>query len=371
MCVSPTLSHGGAERFVSTLLCHLDRAQISPYLSLFRDEVTYPLPDDVPVTVLNKHRAWQIPSAISRLRRRIREVQPDVLLGNMTFTNWFAARALRKSGVECRMLNRFANNPQMEYSSAIRMLTRPIFRATLLNADAWVANSTGLARSLESHFQLPTGFVQVIFNPVDFERVEEMAEEPIAIDDPTETSVVVAVGRLTRQKRFDLLIDAFAEVRREVRCKLWICGEGPLRAELERRAQQLDLKDEVEFLGFQPNPYPYIKRASLFVLTSDHEGMPNALIEAQGLGLAAVSTSCPTGPDEVIEDGKTGYLVPPGDARSIAEKIKKLLLNEERRHDMGNRAAFRVREMFACGTVTRRWQDMATNTSRAKLASTN
>jgi len=118
------------------------------------------------------------------------------------------------------------------------------------------------------------------------------------------------------------------------------------------------LDDSVKLLGFQENPYALMRRATVFVMTSDHEGLPNALIEAQGLGIPAVSTRCPYGPDEIIEDGKTGILTDVGDSPAIAKAIEELLVNPVHREEMAQAAKKRARELFDKSTQIKAWENI-------------
>jgi len=154
-------------------------------------------------------------------------------------------------------------------------------------------------------------------------------------------------------KRFDLLLDALAHLRAHREVELVLCGEGPERERLRRRARRLGLEDHVLLPGFAANPFRWLAASQLFTLTSDMEGLPNALIEAQGLGLAAVATDCATGPREIVDDGETGLLVPPGDAPALAEAMGALLGDPARRLAMGAAARARTRARFSAPEVTR------------------
>jgi glycosyltransferase involved in cell wall biosynthesis len=137
----------------------------------------------------------------------------------------------------------------------------------------------------------------------------------------------MGAGRLTREKDFVTLIKAFKQVRQHTDCKLVIIGEGPLRLSLERLVEALDLKDHVSLPGYAANPYAWMKKASLFVLSSAWEGSGNVLIEAMSMGVPAVSTDCPYGPSETLANGKYGALVPVGDPESMAKAMLDTLSN--------------------------------------------
>lgn len=354
--VSVSLSNGGAERFVSTLLCHLNRDRFTPQLCVFRDNITYDLPDDVPVTILEKYNPWQIPRTIRRLRQTIAATCPDVVISNMTFTNWMTGAALLGCPHRPCWLARFGANPYQNYGIMFRWFLRPIVRRLLGQADACVANSRGLCQLVRRYFGFDESRVELAYNPVDIQLLRSLAACGTNRQNQSAQPVIVWVGRLVSEKRPELLLDAFALVRRQMPARLRIFGDGPLRQDLERRINLLGLSGQVELMGFQLNPFAFAHEASAFVLTSNYEGMPNALIEAQALGLPAVSTNCDTGPAEIIEDGETGYLVPVGDARAIADRLVALLCNDERRAEMSERAKERAARLFGIDKVLPQWE---------------
>jgi len=137
----------------------------------------------------------------------------------------------------------------------------------------------------------------------------------------------MGMGRLTRQKDFPTLIRAFAVVRSQSSCRLMILGEGQDRSKLKRLTEVLGIQDDVDFPGFVANPYRFLSRAKLFVLSSVWEGSPNALSEAMALGVPVVATDCPSGPREILQGGLYGPLVPMGDVDALAEAMRATLAN--------------------------------------------
>ncbi len=170
--------------------------------------------------------------------------------------------------------------------------------------------------------------------------------------------VLLSVGRLEPRKRPDLLVDAFAKIQQQVAAQLWICGDGPLREAVKRQIQQLGLTRSVKILGFSENPFAVMKQATLFVLSSDTEGLPNALIEAQALGLPAVATRCPFGPEEIIEEGQTGRLVPVGDASALADAVLDYLGDAVKISEASRQAALRARERFDVAKLLPAWTNV-------------
>jgi glycosyltransferase involved in cell wall biosynthesis len=347
--VCDTLSGGGAERFVSTVLVHLDRARIRPELCLFRDDVCYPLPDDVPLTLIEKQRPWQIPSAIVSLARHIERTAPDVIFSAFSHPNFIVGNALAISRAQPRWVARVSNDPTRNETGILRLWMRSLYA----RSDVVLANSRALCRAFAGRYAGVAARADHLENAVDFARLDEAAREPVDVEGAG-APLLVAVGRLHPQKRVDRMIEVVARLRERHDVHLRICGEGRQRSELERQVATLGLSDRVRFEGFCANPYAWMARADLFLLTSDYEGSPNALIEAQGLGVAAVAIDCRYGPDEVIDDGETGVLVSPGDEAALAEAVATLLADEKRRAAMGRAARERVRRRYDAPSVVRR-----------------
>jgi glycosyltransferase involved in cell wall biosynthesis len=137
--------------------------------------------------------------------------------------------------------------------------------------------------------------------------------------------VFVAVGRLSEQKDYPTLFKAFARVRKAIDSSLWVLGEGEQRATLQDALHELGLEDSVFMPGFVADPYPYLRGADVFVMSSKFEGGPSSMLQAMAVGCKIVSTDCPSGPAEFLENGKQGYLVPVGDDGAFAEAMLRAL----------------------------------------------
>ena len=172
--------------------------------------------------------------------------------------------------------------------------------------------------------RLPLWRVQTIYNPFDLARIAQLAVEPLDHPwfAPDQPPVLLAIGRLNEAKDFHILIRAFAQLRQQRAARLVILGEGELRPALEELLVQLGIgADVVQLPGFVANPYAWLARCSLFVLSSRREGLPGALIEAMACGVPVVSTNCLSGPDEILEGGRWGRLVPVGNVDDLAGAI--------------------------------------------------
>jgi len=194
-------------------------------------------------------------------------------------------------------------------------------------ADAIVAVSNGVADDLSLTAGIPRERITTIYNPVVMPELHEKARAALNHPwfAPGTPPVLLGAGRLVAQKDFTTLIKAFARVRAVRPARLMILGEGEQRGSLEGLARELGVSADVTLPGFVLNPFPYMARASVFVLSSAWEGLPGVLIQALACGCPVVSTDCPSGPVEILENGKYGPLVPVGDDEVLAQAILSVL----------------------------------------------
>jgi glycosyltransferase involved in cell wall biosynthesis len=208
-------------------------------------------------------------------------------------------------------------------------------------AERIVTVSRGVADDLATCTGLPRVTIGTIYNPILTTEIAEKAQAPISHTwlPPTAIPVILGVGRLVPQKDFPTLLKAFAHVHRKQPARLLILGEGRERAKLEALASELGIAEKVSLPGFEPNPYAFMSQASVFVLSSAWEGLPNALIEALACGCPVVSTNCPSGPQEILGNGAFGPLVPVGEDRALAEAILHTLEQPPNSDRLRSRAA--------------------------------
>jgi glycosyltransferase involved in cell wall biosynthesis len=313
---------GGVERMVLNLCeglvalgCRVDLLQVKAHSKHLEQ-----LPSMVHIRKLKaEHTLTSLPALV----RYLKTERPDALLAAKDRANQVAVLARKISGVPTRVVVRMGTTVSAALAGKNRC--RKLFwylpmRLIYRNADAVVAVSQGVARDVARITGLPTSDIRIIRNPVITPRIFRMASEPVPLPWPTKDGepVIVGIGRLTRQKDFPTLIRAFAAVRKKLPCRLIILGEGKDRDNLEHLTKQLSLSEKIDMPGFVENPYAYLKRAALFVLSSAWEGSPNALTEALALGVPVVATDCPSGPRETLKDGAIGRLVPVGDPDALA-----------------------------------------------------
>lgn len=216
----------------------------------------------------------------------------------------------------------------------------PLINYFYPKADKIIGISDGVKADLIKTANLKPDNIVKIYNPIVTEELREMArlEPGHSWFRKGEPPVIIGVGRLVPQKNFSTLIRAFARVRSKRNVRLMILGEGRLRRELEQLAEQLQVADNFIMPGFQDNPFASISRASVFVLSSDWEGLVSVLVEALAAGCSVVSTDCPHGPSEILEKGKYGQLVPAGDYKAMADAILQALDAPANREDLLARA---------------------------------
>ncbi len=318
----PSLRGGGAERVMLDLAQGMaGRGYAVDVVVVNREGAVQEVGQGVRLVDLERSRAaTALPALVRYLRRR----RPPVMLSTLEHTNVLAVVAARLVG-GTRVVVREANTPDVDLSAAglkgraVRLAMRVAYQA----ATAVVAVSQGVGRSLQATLGLAPERVTVIANPVITERVAEGAagvpDHPWFHDggDP----VVVGVGRLVEQKGFDTLVRAVALANERAPCRLLVLGEGPLRAELTELAASLGVAERLALPGFAANPFPYMRECELFVLSSRWEGLPNVLIQAMAVGAKVVATDCPSGPDEILDGGRHGRLVPVDDVAALADAI--------------------------------------------------
>jgi glycosyltransferase involved in cell wall biosynthesis len=268
------------------------------------------------------HGLTAIPALAGYLRRH----RPPALLAAKDRAGRTALLARRLAGADTRIVLRLGTNlsAALEGRSALMrgMRLLPI-RVLYPGIERIVAVSQGVANDTAGIAGVPRESITVIRNPVVTPALARLAAETCTHPwlRPGEPPLILGAGRLQRQKDFPTLIRAFGRVRRERTCRLAILGDGSGRAELEAMVARLGLADWVRLPGFQDNPFPWLSRASVFVLSSAWEGSPNVLTEAMALGTPVVSTDCPSGPAELLANGRFGPLVPVGDAQEMARAI--------------------------------------------------
>ncbi|HUN50642.1 MAG TPA: glycosyltransferase, partial [Candidatus Sulfotelmatobacter sp.] len=308
----PDFAGGGAERVYLNLAPELARHGFAVTFVVHerRGELTRLVP---PATRIVPLRVKRTAGALLPLVGFLRREKPDILLSGFGPSNILAlwAAGLARSGTRVVVSQHSSLLYESRQANWQWKIMPSLYRRFLARAAGVVAVSAGVADELAEMARLPRARITVIYNPVitaDFDRrLAEAADHPWLEGG---LRVILGLGRLVAVKDFETLLAAFAALGDERDLRLIILGDGPRAGSLARRAAELGIAERVSMPGFVANPLPYLRRAVLFVSSSRVEGFGNALVEALACGTPVVSTSCPFGPAEILDNGRFGRLVP-------------------------------------------------------------
>jgi len=279
------------------------------------------------------------------LIRYLRQEKPNVLLAAKTHTNLVAlwATQLAKGSHRVVISERTTLVDIIKTTKKWRWrFILPVLAHEYPKAGGIITVSNGVKDELALHSGLPPQTMTTIYNPLLTQKIREKGLESINhpwFQNKEAPPIILGVGRLVPQKDFATLLKAFSRVRQSLPAHLVIIGEGRQRSELTRLAEKLGIEKDIWMPGFSDNPYAFMSKASMLVLSSIYEGLPNVLIEALSCGCPIVSTDCPSGPSEILDKGKYGTLVPMGDSQALAQAIHHTLGNPPNRNDLLSRAA--------------------------------
>ncbi len=337
----PSLVIGGAERVTVNLAGGMVARGLEVDLVIVTSEVSRAI-GDIPRGVrLIDLGAGRALFSLPRLIRYLRRERPVALLSALEHTNIIALLAVRLARLDTRVVVSVHTTLSRDTEDS-RLLRARIFPRLVRWFYPWASAVVAVSEAAREDLLITAGLeprlVQVIRNPVVtpqmFRKAEESLSHPwFAAGQPP---VILGIGRMVSAKNFALLIRAFARLRRQRTARLIILGGGELLSEMRQLAEEFGIAADVELPGFSDNPYAYLARAALFVLSSSYEGLPTVLIEALALGTPVVSTDCPSGPAEILAGGRFGELVPAGDEVALADAMLRSL---QRPQGGGERAA--------------------------------
>ncbi len=321
------------------------------------------IPKDI--CVVNLSNSYT-PTALFKLILYFIKEHPDIFVSAFPHINVLVVMAKIISGVQTKVIltdhNHFfllVRNARSLYRRFFGLFILPhLMRIFYPLSDAVICASEGVEESILDVVNVKDK-IKTIYYPVAVDKIYNLSKEPV---DHTwflqgDTPVILGAGRLVNQKDFPTLLRAFHLVVQKMPARLVILGEGKDREELEKLTKELGIDERVAFLGFQKNPFKYMSKASVFVLSSLHEGFGNVIVEAMACGTPVISTDCKSGPGEIIEHEKSGILVSVGDYKSLSETIMKLLSDSSLRQSLSAEGIKRVR-YFSLEKNIRQYEDV-------------
>jgi GalNAc-alpha-(1->4)-GalNAc-alpha-(1->3)-diNAcBac-PP-undecaprenol alpha-1,4-N-acetyl-D-galactosaminyltransferase len=353
--VIPSLERGGAERVMCSLAnAWAEQGHEVALLTLNREgPPAFPLHTSVKRYQLGMASepanfavtASRQSARIRALRRQFRQARPDVIISFIVYSNILTLLAAR--GLKIPVIVSERTDPGYKIGPVWELLRRLAYRW----ADMLVCQTQASLEWFRKRYGL-NGCV--IPNPVS---LTSEAEHDLSTRRSYGANTVLAMGRLSYEKGFDLLLDAFAQVAdRHPEWSLKVIGDGPLRPQLIAQCDRLKLAHRVSLPGSVSDPFPTLRSADLFVLPSRFEGFPNALCEAMSVGLPAISCDCPSGPAEIIRNGIDGMLVRPQDVGALASALDLLMTDSTLRKRLGMHAP-EVLERFSLPKILLMWEE--------------
>lgn len=317
------LGAGGAARTIVNIANYIDQSIFEPIIVTLNYAGSYEkyIQEKVRIVKLPTKR---LRSAIIPFRNFIKEENPHIVFSTIPNYNTIAIISRILSGTKAKSVVREAAYLGGSLPSNIKLF---LYGRLYRFAKSIVALSNGVKQNIMKRYFVPEGKIEVIYNPIDLQAIEQEAE---TIDMPGEheqlftdhRKTIVSAGRLVPEKDQETLIKAFAMVNEEIPSRLVILGEGELKSDLIALAKQLKVSKYVHFIGFQQNPYQYFHRADIFALSSTTEGFGHVLVEALATGTIVVSTDCKPGSTEILQEGKYGLISPVGDAIKMADNLR-------------------------------------------------
>mgnify|MGYP004602439659 FL=1 len=351
-----SLGKGGAERVVSTLANELSQNNQVSIITLVNEQVAYELNENVNLIELgklkynSKGKSFKKVKSLYNLIYRTRElrkcfnrIKPDIIISFLPEASFLTVYANRK---KYKLIISDRNDPNHEYQTFIY---KKLVRILYPKADGYVFQTFDAKNYFNNIIDFKKKKYEIIVNPVN----EKFINYPIS---KSKEKKIVSVGRLTEQKNIDLLIDSFSDIEKDFpEYTLTIYGDGNMREHLSNKIKSLNLENKIAMPGIVNNIQENIIDASLFVMSSDYEGIPNALIEAMTLGLPVISTDCPCGgPRMFIENEKNGFLIPVGSRKELANTMKKVLSDDNLKNRIGKNAKDIV-ELVNPSVINSKW----------------
>ncbi|MCG3679255.1 glycosyltransferase [Aliarcobacter butzleri] len=356
-----SLDGGGAERVVSTLLNNfVDKYEC--YLILMENKIAYELNKKINIISLNENpnqigiiKLFRLPIIAYKLSKIIKEYKFSQVNSFLYRANYVNILARYLSNHKSVISERIAPSSMYQEKSITSKISKLLIRILYKQADKIITVSKAIEIDLIKNFNIKIQ-QNVIYNPYDIEKIKHLSEKDIN-DRIYKDKSIISVGSLGKRKNHNLLINAFSKID-DNEYKLYILGKGEEEVNLRILVKNLNLEKRVIFLSFDNNPYKYLSKCSIFVLTSNSEGFPNVLVEAMICGCSVISTDCLSGPREIlaptsnisfqlkdkIELAEYGVLTPIKNVEKLKEAMNLMINDENLRKNYQEKAKIRVND---------------------------
>ncbi len=312
---------GGSQRVISILLNYINKKEYEITLVLINKTGIFlnEIPNDIKIIDLNAKKARY---AIIKINYIIIKEKPDIILSTLGYMNLIVILTKYLFGRKHRYIARESNIPSIKNKRLKpSFLYNLLYRILYKKYDYIICQSEDMKKDLIENYSIEADKLIIINNPVDFNLINKQPDDKITWMNCKRRKRIIAIGKLTEQKGFDFLLEAFAMIQ-SMNSRLYILGTGEKEIELKNLCRTLGISDRVEFMGFKENPFMYLKKADVFVLSSRYEGFPNVVLEAMACGKQVVAFNCPGGLNEIITNGKNGWLVESGNIIELARTIE-------------------------------------------------
>lgn len=349
------LAGGGAQHTMVNILKSIDKNSFTSTLVLLdydpNDAYVSLLPDGIKIINLNsraRYAAWKI-------KKIIEDKQPDMLFSTIPQVNFAVWLGNKISFKKSKMILRETNYREKGINTTT--FRQKLYRKIYRDADRVIGLSDGVTEHMIKIYQLDSTKVVRIYNPVDIEEIEARCKDSCELK-YCKSFKLIACGRLVKQKNYPVLIKALIKLKQKgyTDFELFIMGAGPDEKTLQRMISNYALNEQVKLIGFQNNPYAYMRQADLFVLSSLWEGFANVVVEAMVCGTPVLAADCPHGPREILKDGAYGWLVPTNsnpDQFSIT--LEHLMHQHDEIEQMSNKVCERAKD-FDVKNIVRQYE---------------
>lgn len=333
-----SMNRGGAERVLSILLNDLNQNEnIGIHLILMEGSIDYDIPDNITLTQWSHGKKnslkkfLELPFIAYKLYKYIQTNKIETVVSFLYRSDYINILSMLLGSRHRSIINIRSTTSRFLNEGFLGKINLMLARLLFNKADLIISNSDGVKDDLNKLMEIKTRHISIP-NPIDIAKVKKLQDSDQGITQHVDKNIdyIISVGRLIPLKRNRDLLLAFARIHYQLKnTKLLFLGNGNLRKELVKYSEGLGIADKVIFLGNVDNPFYYLKRSKLFVMTSELEGFPNVLIEAMACGIPVISSNCKSGPEEILGDDQYGLLFEVGDVDSLSEKILKVIRDNE------------------------------------------